>query len=228
MELNEGVRIEFLGHSGFLIVTSGGKRIAIDPYNVSENVSNVDLILITHSHYDHCSIKDIQQLAKDGTTLVVPADSQSKVAKIENINMEIIEIGDELEFGNTKVEAVPAYNVDKEFHPKREGWMGFLLRLNGVSIYHAGDTDKIPEMSKLTGHGKHGNQFVALLPVSGKFVMDSDEASEVANMLSPDLCIPMHYGAGVAGTFQDAEKFVELCTGMGLKAKVLDRYDGKA
>jgi len=219
----KGVNLEFLGHSGFLIISKGGKRIAIDPYNISQKIESVDLILITHSHYDHCSVKDIESLCRKGTVIVIPADAQSKITRIENVSMEIIEIGDEIEIGNLKIEAVPAYNVNKEFHPKAEGWLGYLIKLKDVVIYHAGDTDKIPEMKRLTGHGKHGREFVALLPVSGKYVMDAEEAAEVASLISPDLCIPMHYGAGVAGTIEDAKRFVEECKRLGLNAEVMEK-----
>lgn len=217
------VKIDFLGHSGFMITGADGKKIAIDPYNVSDNAGKADLIFITHSHYDHCSIKDIEKISKEGTMVFVPVDAQSKVNKIKGIEMQIIEVGEELNIEGIKVEAVAAYNVDKDFHPKRDGWMGFVIKLNDVIIYHSGDTDKIPEMKNLTGYGKHGNEFVALLPVSGKYVMDSDEAGEVASILSPDLAIPMHYGAGVAGTLEDAERFVRLCEDMRIKAKILEK-----
>jgi L-ascorbate metabolism protein UlaG (beta-lactamase superfamily) len=218
----KGVRIEYLGHSGFFI-SGNGKEIAIDPYNVSDHAPKADLILITHSHYDHCSIKDIQKIKKKEATIVIPADAQSKITKIENVNMQIIEAGDELQFGNVKVEAVPAYNIKKEFHPKQEGWVGFVIKFNNVVVYHTGDSDKIPEMNKLTGYGKHDVEFVALLPVSGKFVMDAEEAAEVAFMIKPNLAIPMHYGAGVAGTREDAERFVRLCKEKGLNAKILEK-----
>jgi L-ascorbate metabolism protein UlaG (beta-lactamase superfamily) len=137
--------------------------------------------------------------------------------------MQIVEVGDEISLGNIKVEAMPAYNVDKDFHPKREGWLGYLIKMNGVIIYHSGDTDRIPEMKKLTGYGKHGNDFVALLPVSGKYVMNPEEAAEVASWISPDITIPMHYGAGVAGSLEDAERFVKLCKEKGLRAEVLEK-----
>src|SRR3989338_1849472 len=218
-----GIKIDFLGHSGFLISNENGKRIAIDPYNVSDNVGKADIILITHSHYDHCSIKDIGKLVKEGTILVVTPDSQSKITKIDCVEMQIVEVGDELEFGNVKIEALPAYNVGKDFHPKNEGWLGYLVKVNDVVIYHTGDSDKIPEMEKLTGYGKEGIEFVALLPVSGTYVMNAEEAVEVALMLKPDLVIPMHYGAGVAGTVEDAKKFVELCKEKGLRAELLEK-----
>jgi len=221
MKIRE-VNLEFLGHSGFLITTDT-KKIAIDPYNISEKVPQADLVLITHSHYDHCSIKDIEKISKHGATIIIPADCQSKINKIKNVQMQIIETGDEIKIGNIKIEAVPAYNVDKEFHPKREGWLGYVLKFKDVIIYHAGDTDKIPEMENLTGYGKHGNQFVALLPISGKYVMDAEEATEIASLLSPDIIMPMHYGAGIAGTLEDAEKFVSLCKRIGLKAQILEK-----
>jgi L-ascorbate metabolism protein UlaG (beta-lactamase superfamily) len=219
----EGVNIEFLGHAGFLIISKGGKRMAIDPYNVSKGIEKVDLILITHSHYDHCSVKDIEALSRKGTIIVIPADAQSKITRIEDIEMEIMEVGDEIEIGNIKIEAVPAYNVDKDFHPKQEGWMGYLLKLRDVVIYHSGDTDKIPEMKNLTGHGTRGKKFIALLPVSGKYVMDAYEAAEVASLINPSLAIPCHYGAGVAGNIEDAKKFVKECKELGLNAEVLDK-----
>jgi L-ascorbate metabolism protein UlaG (beta-lactamase superfamily) len=217
-----GIDIQFLGHSGFLISTET-KKIAIDPYNISDKVPQVDLILITHSHYDHCSIKDIEKISKEGTIAIVTADSQSKITKVKNLEIQIIESGDEIKFGSLKVEAIPAYNIDKEFHPKREGWLGFILKFKDTIVYHAGDTDKIPEMQNLTGYGKHGNEFIVLLPVSGKYVMDPEEAAEIASLLSPDLVIPMHYGAGVAGTIEDAKRFISLCQRVGLKAQILEK-----
>jgi L-ascorbate metabolism protein UlaG (beta-lactamase superfamily) len=225
----KGVKIEYLGHSGFVFTTQSGRRIAIDPFKISSGVEKVDMILITHSHFDHCSIEDIQKIVKPGTEIVIPADAQSKIARVEGVKMEIIEPGDELTFGSVKVEALPAYNTNKfrkpgeVFHPKREGWMGYLIKFKEVIVYHAGDSDKIPEMNKLTGYGKHGNEFVALLPVSGKYVMTAEEAAEVASLISPDLAVPMHYGAGVAGTREDAERFVELCKEKGLNAEIMER-----
>src|SRR3989338_2627189 len=218
----ENIKINFLGHSGFLIEIHN-KKIAIDPYNLSTNSEKADYILITHSHYDHCSIKDIQKISKEGTLIVIPADAQSKIAHVEKVNVEIVESGHHLEIGKIKIETIPAYNTDKDFHPKREGWVGYIIKIEDVIIYHAGDTDKIPEMKKLTGHGKQGKQFIALLPVSGTYVMDAEEASEVASLISTDLSIPMHYGAGVVGTIKDAENFVELCTSLGLEAKILEK-----
>jgi L-ascorbate metabolism protein UlaG (beta-lactamase superfamily) len=217
-----GVRIDYLGHCGFVI--SNGKRIAIDPLNVSEGVAKVDVILLTHSHYDHCSIKDIEKLSKDGTVIVSTADCQSKVTRVEGVEMQVIEVGDKIEIGNVKIEAVAAYNVKEDYHPKSEGWVGYVVKMKGVIVYHSGDTDFIPEMKNLSGYGKHGNEFICLFPVSGKYTMDAEEASEAASVLSPDLSIPMHYaGPHVEGTIEDAKRFVELCKEKGLKARVLEK-----
>ena len=105
----KGVKIDYLGHSGFLIDypnNGNGKRIAIDPYNVSENLGKVDAVLITHSHFDHCSIKDIQKLAKEGALIVVPADAQSKITRVEHVNMQVVEVGDSFEIGKMKIEVL--------------------------------------------------------------------------------------------------------------------------
>lgn len=224
MEINN-VKIEWLGHDGFLISNGDGKKIFIDPFNVSESVSaqKADFIFITHSHYDHCSIKDIEKISKNGTTIIVPADAQSKITKIEGISMEVIEAGDEIDLGKFKVEAIPAYNVGKDFHTKADGFLGYLFKFDKVIIYHSGDTDKIPEMERLTGYGKHGQEFITLLPVSGKYVMNADEAAEVAHALNADLAIPMHYGAGVIGTIEDAKRFVEACKQYGIYAQILEK-----
>ncbi|MEK6889845.1 MAG: MBL fold metallo-hydrolase [Nanoarchaeota archaeon] len=219
----EGVKIHFLGHDGFLIENVNGKKLVIDPYNVSDSIGKVDYILITHSHYDHCSIKDITKLAKVGTVVIVPPDSQSKITRIEGVHMEVMEVGDEIELGKIKVQALAAYNVGKDFHSKSEGWLGYLVKYGNVIIYHAGDTDKIPEMKNLSGYGKHGNNFIALLPVSGEYVMSAEEAAEAASMINPDIAIPMHYGAGVVGTIDDAKRFVEACERLSVKGIILEK-----
>lgn len=222
------VEISYLGHSGFLL--SNGKRIAIDPYNVREGIEKADLILITHEHSDHCSVKDIQKMAKKGTIVVGTPHVQSAVMNVDGVQLQPIEVGDKLEFDDIKIEAVRAYNVNKyrdavkkiHFHPKNEGYVGYVLKQGSTVIYHSGDTDLIPEMHNLTGYGKHGNQFVALLPVSGTSVMDADEAFEAAKLLKPNLVMPMHYGS-IVGTREDAERFVKLCREDGIHAELLEK-----
>ena len=113
------IEIKWLGHSGFLIKNS--KVIYIDPYNLGEENEKADLILITHNHYDHCSVRDIQRIIKQGTRIVLTADCQSKVTRFDiPIKIEIIEPGQEINLGNIGISALPAYNIDKHFHPKEE------------------------------------------------------------------------------------------------------------
>ena len=214
--------IRWLGHSCFKIRTSDNRIIYFDPYSINEDSEKADLILISHSHHDHCSVEDINKVIKENTRIVITADCQSKITRLKvPVRIEIMEPGSELNFGNLRIFAVPAYNVDKSFHPKEESWVGYLVKINSVMIYHAGDTDVIPEMRKLTGHKKEGKKFVALLPVGGRFTMNSEEAVEAAKILKPDLAIPMHYGA-IVGTKEDGREFVKLCEEEGINAKVLE------
>ena len=220
MQIN-GIEIKWLGHAGFLIKNS--KIIYIDPYNLKEGSEKADLILITHSHYDHCSIADIKKIIQEGTRIVLTADCQSKIVRFDvPIKLEVVEPGHELVFWDIKISTLPAYNIDKHFHPKEEGWVGYFLKINNLLIYHAGDTDVIPEMQKLTGYKQQGKKLVALLPVGGRFTMSAEEAVEAAKLIKPDLTIPMHYGS-IVGTEDDAREFCELCEEENINCKILEK-----
>jgi L-ascorbate metabolism protein UlaG (beta-lactamase superfamily) len=213
--------LKWMGHSGFFI--DSGKKIYIDPYMIPDNAEKADVILITHSHYDHCSVADMLKVAKENSIIVIPAGCQSKITKFPfKVDMRIIEAGQEIVLDELKIAAVPAYNVHKSFHPKDEGWLGYVVKLDNLVIYHAGDSDLIPEMQKLTGFKQGKNTFVALLPVGGKFVMTNEEAAEAASLIKPDLAIPMHYGS-VNGTAEDAQEFLKLCEEKGIKAEILEK-----
>mgnify|MGYP001443949751 FL=1 len=218
------VEIKWLGHDGFLIKNlDTGKNIYIDPYNIVENLEKADLILITHGHYDHCSVADIEKIIKEGTKIVATADCQSKITKFNMpIKLEIVEPNQELDLGSIKILTVPAYNIDKHFHSKDEHWVGYLIKINDVVIYHAGDCDVMPEMQRLTGYQQPGKEFVALLPVSGRFVMNSEEAVEAAKILKPTLAVPMHFGS-IVGVEEDAQEFVDFCKEEGINAKILKK-----
>jgi len=204
----EDVEIKWLGHAAFKI-KANDKVIYIDPYQLTAVDEKADVVLITHSHYDHCSQQDIEKVVKDNTVVVCTPDSQSKIARIEKkITIELVEPGTELSFDGLKIKAVEAYNINKQFHPKSQAWVGYVIQTNSVAIYHAGDTDKIKEMEKLTGYGT--KQFIALLPVGGTYTMDAEEAAEAAALIKPTLAIPMHYGT-IVGSVEDAKKFCELC-----------------
>jgi L-ascorbate metabolism protein UlaG (beta-lactamase superfamily) len=168
--------------------------VYIDPYQIPDGPA-ADLILITHEHFDHCSVEDVGKIQQAETVIVTEKDSAAKLSG----DVRVVSVGDSLAVGNINVEAVAAYNTNKDFHPKSKGWLGFIVEIDGVKVYHAGDTDFIPEMKDVTTD-------IALLPVSGTYVMTADEAVEAALAINPKVAIPMHYGA-IVGEGQDAESF---------------------
>lgn len=213
----DNVKIEWFGYSGFKIKAS--KTLYIDPFQIPES-EKADIILITHPHYDHCSIADMNKIAKDGTIVICPAECQSAITKLkQKINMQIIQVGDEINALGIKVKAFPAYNKEKHFHPHGEGWLGYLIGINGTVIYHAGDTDFIPEMEKLTGFAKKDVKFIALLPVDSKFAMSPEEAAHAAKTIKPFIAIPMHFPIEA---LKDAMEFCRLCAETGINVKILE------
>ena len=185
-------RMTWLGHDVFKI--DGSKTVYIDPYNI-EAGDKADLVLVTHDHFDHCSPEDVKKVQQPETVIITEKDSAQKLSG----DVKTMKPGDSLSIDDVKIEAVPAYNTNKDFHPKANGWLGFVLEMDGVSIYHAGDTDFIPEMKDLKVD-------IALLPVSGTYVMTADEAVEAALAINPGVAVPMHYGA-IVGDSTDADVF---------------------
>lgn len=216
-----GVNLKWLGHAGFLIENS--VTIYIDPYQIKEGLPKADYIFLTHDHFDHCSVQDIEKILKKGTRIIMTAGCQSKIARFSiPVRMQIVEPGQELDFGILKADVFPAYNTDKSFHPKEQFLVGYLIKINRALIYHAGDTDFIPEMQKLTGYNSQAKNFVALLPVGGRYTMTAEEAAEAAKMIKPSLAIPMHWGS-VVGTKDDAEEFKELCKENKINCEILEK-----
>jgi L-ascorbate metabolism protein UlaG (beta-lactamase superfamily) len=195
--------IHWLGHDAFRI--DGPPTIYIDPYQLAPGSPPADLILITHDHADHCSPDDVAQIQTDDTIIVTVALA---AGKLRTNNLRVVIPGDEITVKGIPIEAVPAYNVNKfrrpgvPFHPPESGYVGFVVTVSDQRIYHAGDTDHIPEMAEL------GRIDVALLPVSGKYVMTVDEAVEATRTIQPGIAIPMHVGRGI-GSLADAETFKE-------------------
>jgi len=185
-------KISWLGHDGFRI--NAAKTIYIDPYQIQSGPS-ADIVLITHEHFDHCSPDDVARIQKPDTVIVTEKKSAEKLSG----DVRIIRPGESLTVDGIHIQAVPSYNTDKQFHPQANGWLGFIVTIDGISIYHAGDTDVIPEM-------KSFNVDIALLPVSGTYVMTADQAVNAALDINPKIAIPMHYGA-IVGDVNDAETF---------------------
>jgi L-ascorbate metabolism protein UlaG (beta-lactamase superfamily) len=187
------IKITWLGHAS-VKVEHGPKIIYIDPWNVQG--PKADIILITHSHFDHYSDDEIKNLSSADTIIVGPEDvplAKNKIGPGKSVTVK-----------DMVIEAVPAYNVDKQFHPKENNWVGYILTIGGKRIYHAGDTDRIPEMKELKVD-------VACLPVGGTFTMDAASAIQAVNDIKPGHVIPIHYGA-VAGSKKDAEELLSIKT----------------
>ncbi len=191
----------------------GSRTLYFDPYQVSEASHDADVILITHDHFDHFSLEDIRKVAGDETWIVMP-ESLRGMADKSGIRRQKFLIPralddkpgaggeSECEIGGVRIRAIPAYNRLKPFHPRGKGYAGYVVEMDGVTYYVAGDTDVTPENQKVRCD-------VALVPVGGKFTMDYKEAARLVNQIAPKLAIPTHYG-DVAGSPEDGRRFVEL------------------
>ncbi|MCK5803522.1 MAG: MBL fold metallo-hydrolase [Lentisphaeria bacterium] len=188
-----------LNHDSFRI-EGEGVVIYTDPYHLEGDLPKADLVLISHDHFDHLSPEDLLKLAKDDTVYVGIAACKAELDKLPG-SVLIVKPGDEIEAKGVSIEAVPAYNTNKDFHPKDAGHVGYIFSVGGKRIYFAGDTDFIPEMKDFQAD-------IALLPVSGTYVMTADEAVEAAAAIGAGVSIPMHYG-DIVGDAEDAKTFAE-------------------
>lgn len=200
----QGVEITWLGHDGFKIKKD--RVVYVDPFKAAGTLEAADLVCVTHEHSDHLSVEDLKKVVTAKTTVVTIPACEKAVQDLKPKAVRIVTAGQRLEADGVSVEAVPAYNTTKfrspgnPFHPKGDGKVGFVLGIGGLRIYHAGDTDQIPEMAQVKGVD------VALLPVSGTYVMTAEEAVKACEAIRPKLAIPMHYGS-IVGSAADAETF---------------------
>lgn len=197
--------IHWLGHDAFRI-DAGSTVIYLDPFQLKEGLPKADLILITHDHFDHNNPADVAKIRKPDTTIVTVQKGAGKLTG----DVKLIKPGEEMIVKRIPVKAVAAYNINKfrspgvPFHPKEAGYAGYIMTVSGLRIYHAGDTDFIPEMKGLSCD-------IALLPVSGMFVMTAEEAVQAAAAIKPKVAIPMHVG-GPVGNISAAQTFKEKAT----------------
>ena len=194
--------IEVLIHSSIKI--NKDKVIYIDPFKIEKEYNDADIICITHSHYDHYSEKDIEKVKRENTIFVVPKDLEEKllIFGIEQNKIISLKPNETRNIDGINIETVPAYNINKPFHPKENGWLGYIITIESIRYYIAGDTD-------ITEENKKVKCDVALVPVGGTYTMNYEEAANLVNTIKPKIAIPIHYGS-IVGTKEDAERFIKL------------------
>ena len=194
--------IEVLYHSSIRI--NKEKTIYIDPFKIDRNYNDADIVFITHDHYDHYSEEDIDKVINENTTIIIPDELLTKLLR-KGINKNAIitvEPNKNYMVQGIKFETISAYNTNKTFHPKENGWVGYIIIINGIRYYIAGDTD-------ITEENKQVKCDVAFVPVGGTYTMDFREAASLINEIKPKIAIPIHYGS-IVGTEQDAIDFIRL------------------
>lgn len=194
--------IEVLYHSSIRI--NKEKIIYIDPFKINKNYNDADIIFITHDHYDHYSEEDIDKVINENTTIIIPDELLTKLLR-KGINKNAIitvEPNKNYMVQGIKFETISAYNTNKTFHPKENGWVGYIITLDDIRYYIAGDTD-------ITEENRRVKYDVAFVPVGGTYTMDFKEAAQLINEIQPKIAVPIHYGS-VVGTKQDATDFIKL------------------
>ena len=194
--------IEVLCHSSIRI--NRGSIIYFDPFNIGKNYNDADVIFITHDHYDHYSEEDIDKVVKKESIIVAPEDLLTKLLKkgFKKENIIMVTPNKEYTVKGIKFKTIPAYNVNKQFHPRANEWIGYELNIEGVIYYIAGDTDITEENQKVKCD-------VAFVPVGGTFTMDYREAAELINKIKPKIAVPTHYGS-IVGDKSDGVNFSKL------------------
>ena len=201
-ELNlENVKI--LAHSAIRI--DGSKVLYFDPYHLTEETHDADLIFVTHDHFDHFSVEDVLKVRNEKTLLVAPRSCKEtieKAAVLPKDQLVFMEPGDSAWLLGLQAAAVRAYNLNKKFHPRENDWLGYVVTMDGVSYYVAGDTDATPELLEVKAD-------VALLPVGGTYTMTAEEAAEAALHMDIQTAVPTHF-ADIVGTPEDGPRFTRL------------------
>ncbi len=194
--------IKVLCHSSIKI--NREKVIYIDPFKIDKNYNDADMIFITHDHYDHYSEEDIDKVKKEDTMIIAPEELLTKILKkgFRQNYITIVETNQKYMMEGIKFETIPAYNTNKQFHPKENGWVGYIIEIEDIRYYIAGDTD-------ITEENKQVKCDVAFVPVGGTYTMDFKEAVYLINEIKPKIAVPIHYGS-IVGTEQDATDFVRL------------------
>jgi L-ascorbate metabolism protein UlaG (beta-lactamase superfamily) len=190
------VKLQWFGHASFKI-TNGSDVIYIDPWKLKDTPHDATIVLVSHSHYDHYSAGDIAKVSGITTKFIAAEDVIKKQGK-----GQVLKPGQTIDVNGIKITGVPMYNPAKQFHPKSNNWVGFVIEISGKRIYYAGDTDETPEMDA------QKNIDLALLPVGGTYTMSAAEAAEATKQFKPKHAIPYHWG-DIVGSQADADKFAK-------------------
>ena len=193
--------IELLCHNSIRMEKE--KIIYIDPFRINKEIHDADMILVTHNHYDHFSKEDILKINKKETIYVVTKDITNELVDMNISREKIIEVMPNEEYGidNIKIETIPAYNIGTEFHKKEYNWVGYVIEINKIRYYVAGDTD-------ITEESRRVKCDVAFVPIGGTYTMNYSEAAELINEIKPKIVVPTHYGE-IVGEKEDGERFLE-------------------
>ena len=193
--------LEVLCHSSIRI--TGSKTIYIDPFRIKKDYKDADYIFCTHSHYDHFSKEDIEKLLKADTIIITVQDArEDAIVLVKEDKVLVVEPDKDYNINGLNFKTTYSYNINKNFHPKENEWVGYIIDLDNVKYYIAGDTDNIPEIQDV-----HCD--VALLPVGGTYTMTVEESAQLANSIDAKFVIPTHYGE-IVGEKADGEKFAKL------------------
>lgn len=184
-------------HSSIRIAAD--KIVYFDPFKISEATHDADIIFITHDHYDHFSIDDIKKIEKEDTVYVIP---ECMYNQLGGENVIVVNPGDKTEIEGYEVEVIPSYNRHKLFHPRRKGYVGYIVKIEGQRVFVAGDCDRNDDLLKVECD-------IALIPVGGHYTMDSEEAAKLVNTIRPKIAIPTHYG-DIVGKSDDGNRFAAL------------------
>lgn len=196
----EGVKVNC--HSSIKIQKD--KTIYVDPFRIKEVPHDADYIFITHSHYDHFDTKDILRVAKIDTVFITVPETKSsfQLLGVPEDQIITVEPNEKYDVKGIKFETVPAYNENKKYHPKENKWVGYIIELDGLKYYIAGDTDDINEIQDVECD-------IAFLPIGGEFTMNAKEAADLANKIDSKVIVPIHYGE-LVGTEEDLKEFLKL------------------
>ncbi|MBE7018816.1 MAG: MBL fold metallo-hydrolase [Ruminococcaceae bacterium] len=204
-------KISINEHSSIRI--EGEPVLYFDPFRIQKETNDADIVFITHAHYDHFSPEDIKKISCDKTVFVMPKSMEREVGEygFTKENAVFMEAGDETSVQGVLVKAVPSYNVDKPMHPKENGWLGYIITIDGAKIYVSGDCDAMPEEISCD---------IAMIPIGGTYTMNPKESAEWVNQMKPKVVIPTHYGT-LVGTPEDFCAFEPLVKDIVRVIKIL-------